>query len=108
MHLKEAKAGPIKMGGGVVIGSGGIGLDSEGLSIWGKSTSDITFSVGRYGGRAYLWDIDIVSPGTNNIDVLGVVPASWDWSVGLSGTLTPYSFDLQINFEPLIDYFKRE
>ena len=37
---------------------------------------------GRYGGRAYLWDVDIESTGVNNIDVFGMSRPTWDWSIG--------------------------
>ena len=108
VHLKELKAGPLKLGGGVVFGSGGARLDSEGLSVWGKSTLDVQLSLGRYGGRAYLWDIDLGSEGVNNIDVWGAAKPTWDWSVGVGGTITPYSFEVNYDFQPLIDYFGGE
>ena len=106
LHLKEAKAGPLKVGGGVVFGSGGVGLDSEGLSVWGESTADAQLSFGRFGGRAYIWDIDIDSSGVNNIDTFGGSRPEWDWSIGVGGTITPYSFEVEYNFQPLIDYFR--
>jgi RHS repeat-associated protein len=107
-HLKDFKIGPLKAGGGVVFGSGGVGADSEGWFVWGASTMDIQLSAGRYGGRAYLWDVDIGSRGVDNIDVLGVESPTWDLSIGVGGTWPPYSFEVKYDFQPLIDYFRRE
>ena len=107
-HLKDFKIGPLKAGGGVIFGSGGVGADSEGLFVWGESTLDVQFSAGRYGGRAYLWDVDIGSRGVENIDVFGVESPTWDWSVGVGVTWTPYSFEVGYDLQPLIDYVKPE
>jgi hypothetical protein len=106
VHLKELKVGPLKIGGGVVFGSGGIGYDSEGLNVWGNSTADIQLSVGKYGGRAYIWDVNLDSAsGINNVDVFGAVKPDWDWSIGIGGTVSPYSFEINYDFQPIIDYF---
>ncbi len=107
-HLKDFKIGPLKAGGGVVFGSGGVGADSEGWFVWGESTLDVQLSAGRYGGRAYLWDVDIGSRGVENIDVFGTESPTWDWSIGVGGTWTPYSFEVEYDFQPLIDYYKPE
>jgi len=103
MHVK-GKIGPLKAGIGAIVGAGGIKLDSRGRSLWGKSTADIELSLGRYGGRAYLWDVDIDSQGVNNIDTLGASKPNWDWSIGLDVTLPPYSVEVEYDFQPLIDY----
>jgi RHS repeat-associated protein len=105
-HLKDVKAGPLKFGGGVVFASGGVAGDSEGLSAWGKSTADLQLSFGRYGGRVYLWDIDVDSHGINNLDTWGGSKPSWDWSIGIGGTITPYSFEIEYDFQPLINHFR--
>ena len=108
-HVKDLQILKFKTGGGGVFGSGGVGLDFEGLSVWGKSTADFQLSYGgRYGGRAYLWDVDIKSTGVNNIDVFGMSRPTWDWSIGFGATFTPYSFEVKYNFQPVINYFSSE
>ena len=66
-RVKEIKFGLAKAGFGVLVGAGGIGLDSENISSWGESTADIRFSFGDSGGRFYLWDISLGSSNTNRV-----------------------------------------
>ena len=100
-YRAKVKAGPIKAGGGFVAGSGGVKLNGDELGVWGKSTADAEFSIGNYGGRAYLWDIDVDQSSINNVDILNTTGASWDWSIGINATVTPYSFSIEYNFEPV-------
>ncbi|MCH2187472.1 RHS repeat-associated core domain-containing protein, partial [Myxococcota bacterium] len=99
---------PLKFGGGVVFGSGGVGLNSKGLSVWGNSTLDAQLSAGPYGVSVYLWDIDVESTGVNNIDVLGGSSPTWDWSIGVGVTISPYSLEIKYDFQPIIDNFTRD
>ena len=40
----------------------------------------------------------------NNLEYVGVKPPSWDFSVGISGTVTPYSFGSEIEFPTIVGF----
>ncbi len=105
-HIKELKFGPFKIGGGFVVASGGLNRDYRGTAIWGKSTADLQFSYYNFGGRLYGWDADFNHrDGVKNMNIFGWEAPSWDLSIGISGTIAPYSFGIEYDLKPIRDYF---
>lgn len=106
-ELKETKFGPIKFGGGATFAAVGVGTNSDGLYTWGESTAGASASFFKLGGGVYAWDVEVDSQnGITSLDAFGYEPASWDWSIGTGATVYNYSFRVEWNAQPLIDYMR--